>query len=331
MLVAIDDPSAVAEARQRAAAIARQVHLDETSAGELAIAVTEAAGNIAKHAGRGRMLLRALDGGEAGGVEAIALDQGPGMASITESMRDGHSTVGSPGTGLGALQRLTRTLEMWSAPGKGTIARFEVWPKAAGARPKSRWAVGAVSVAKPGEERCGDDWAVIEKSGRMVVFLADGLGHGAAAASAAQAAVTAAIRHAALTPGEIMDEVHAALRPTRGAAAAVALLQPDKGLCTYCGIGNISASIRSDGATRHLVSHNGILGHQVRKIQEFQYPFPANALFVTHSDGIGTHWDLASYPGLAMRHPALIAAALYRDHSRGRDDATVVTLRMDRA
>ena len=45
-----------------------------------------------------------------------------------------------------------------------------------------------------------------------------------------------------------------------------------------------------------------------------------------HSDGISTHWDLADYPGLAARHPALIAAVLFRDLSRGRDDATVVAL-----
>jgi hypothetical protein len=46
-----------------------------------------------------------------------------------------------------------------------------------------------------------------------------------------------------------------------------------------------------------------------------------------HSDGVATHWDLARYPGLEARHPAVIAAALYRDHSRGRDDLTVLALR----
>ena len=46
-----------------------------------------------------------------------------------------------------------------------------------------------------------------------------------------------------------------------------------------------------------------------------------------HSDGLGTRWDLAKYPGLAARHTALIAGVLYRDFQRGRDDATVVVLR----
>jgi len=95
----------------------------------------------------------------------------------------------------------------------------------------------------------------------------------------------------------------------------------------FCGIGNIAGSIRSPGSTRSMVSHNGTLGHQVRKIQEFQYPFPKGSLLIMHSDGIATHWDLAAYPGIESRHPALVSAALYRDHNRGRDDITVLALR----
>jgi len=45
---------------------------------------------------------------------------------------------------------------------------------------------------------------------------------------------------------------------------------------------------------------------------------------VIHSDGLGTHWDLGRYPGLAQREPSLIAGVLYRDFARRRDDVTVV-------
>jgi hypothetical protein len=134
-------------------------------------------------------------------------------------------------------------------------------------------------------------------------------------------------RHSQLDAANLMEAVHNALRPTRGAAAAVAMLQAESELCTFCGVGNISASICGPGNARSMVSHNGILGHQVRKMQEFSYPFPRGALCIAHSDGLGTHWDLANYPGLSARHPALVAAALNRDHSRGSDDVTVVALR----
>lgn len=327
--VILDDPSAVAEARHRAGSLARAVGLDETAAGQLAVAVTEAAGNIVKHATRGRLLLRGLEGAGGSGVEVLACDQGPGMASVADCMRDGHSTAGSPGTGLGALNRMTSALEIWSLPGKGTLLRFEVWRKGAAAE-RLRFACGAVRVPKPGENDCGDDWTVIHDSARMVLFVVDGLGHGPAAATAARAAVVAARKHAARKPAEIIEAVHDALRPTRGAAAAVAVVRADQELCTFCGIGNIAATIRTAAGARNMVSHNGILGHQVHKVQEFQYPFPRNALLLAHSDGLATRWNLGSYPGLEMRHPALIATALYRDHSRGRDDVTVVALREER-
>ncbi len=55
---------------------------------------------------------------------------------------------------------------------------------------------------------------------------------------------------------------------------------------------------------------------------------PEGALLVMHSDGISAKWDLASYPGLASRHPSLIAAVLYRDFRRRTDDATIVVARV---
>jgi hypothetical protein len=45
---------------------------------------------------------------------------------------------------------------------------------------------------------------------------------------------------------------------------------------------------------------------------------------VMHSDGVSARWSLSAYPGLFVRHAAVIAGILYRDHARSRDDATVV-------
>jgi len=64
-----------------------------------------------------------------------------------------------------------------------------------------------------------------------------------------------------------------------------------------------------------------------RKIQEFDYVWPASGLVVMHSDGLLSRWDLDPYPGLQGRHPAIIAGVLARDLKRGRDDLTVAVLR----
>jgi phosphatidate phosphatase APP1 len=45
-----------------------------------------------------------------------------------------------------------------------------------------------------------------------------------------------------------------------------------------------------------------------------------------HSDGISGQWDLDAYPGLRTRHPSLVAGVLYRDFSRGRDDAAIAVV-----
>jgi anti-sigma regulatory factor (Ser/Thr protein kinase) len=325
--VAIDDPSGVAEARRRASELGQNLAFGSTAAGHLAIAVTELASNIVKHAQRGRIALRSLGTTGSGGIEVLAMDRGPGIANLAESLRDGHSTAGSSGTGLGALQRLTTGFEIYTQAGKGTVVRVEVWSSNAPVPGPRALLQGAVRAPKSGETACGDDWAVLSWRGRHALFVVDGLGHGPDAAAAASAAVAAARSASQLAATDLIVAVHDALRPTRGAAAAVAVLDPEKELCTYCGIGNIAASIRSHGATRSMVSHNGILGHQVRKFQDFSYPFPRGALCVAHSDGVSSRWDLATYPGLEQRHPSLVAAVLFRDHGRERDDATVVAVR----
>jgi hypothetical protein len=157
--------------------------------------------------------------------------------------------------------------------------------------------------------------------------VADGLGHGLLASDASSAAVRVAQQQVTEGGPRLLDRIHGALRPTRGAAVAVAELEHGRGILRYTGIGNIGGSIRSHaGAVQHLVSHAGTAGHEVRKIAEFSYRWDPGSLLVMYSDGLSSHWSLDRYPGLLSRHPSVIAGVLYRDFSRGRDDATVVVL-----
>jgi hypothetical protein len=75
---------------------------------------------------------------------------------------------------------------------------------------------------------------------------------------------------------------------------------------------------------RHAVSYPGTLGHQARVFREFTYPWERGATLIMHSDGLATHWTGEHIAGLSRRHPAIVAALLYRDFSRERDDVTVV-------
>jgi hypothetical protein len=186
---------------------------------------------------------------------------------------------------------------------------------------------GAVCLAKSGEEVSGDAWGLHVDARSVTVLVADGIGHGPEAARAARAAIRVLSEHPAASVRQLLDECHAALTTTRGAAVAATRIENGTGSGSFAGVGNIAARVMRDGVLRNLVSHNGTIGHNVRRMQEFAFEFGPDSLLIMHSDGLDTHWNLEDYPGLVTRHPALIAGVLYRDHDRGRDDVTVFVLR----
>jgi anti-sigma regulatory factor (Ser/Thr protein kinase) len=323
----VGDASQVAEARRAAMTVARRLDFEDGDVGRVALAATELASNLVKHAGGG-IILASVGTDPAGdpAVELVALDKGPGMADVDACLVDGYSTAGSPGTGLGAVRRISTQFDCYSRAGTGAAVLSRIAPARA-RRPSGRsLTVSGVSVALPGETMCGDDWTVHFAPHAATVVVGDGLGHGPAAAEAATTATAVAAAHRDRGPAELMALMHDALRHTRGAAVAVACVEHEAGRVRYCGVGNISASIFAGDRSRHLVSQNGTVGRSTLRIQQFTYEWPAAPLLVVHSDGITARWRLPDYPGLASRHPSLIAGVLYRDCLRGRDDATVVVV-----
>jgi anti-sigma regulatory factor (Ser/Thr protein kinase) len=141
--VAISERSEVGAARRAAIELSESHGFDATQAGKVGLCVTEAATNIVKHAGSGQIVLRVLEQQSAShgpvhdgpanfaiarfGIEILALDRGPGIANFNASLRDGVSTAGSPGNGLGALARLSHGFDVYAPPGHGSAMRMEVW------------------------------------------------------------------------------------------------------------------------------------------------------------------------------------------------------------
>ncbi|MCU1276301.1 MAG: anti-sigma regulatory factor (Ser/Thr protein kinase) [Bryobacterales bacterium] len=293
--------------------------------GRVALVATEAATNLFKHGRNGEVMIRSgEDPGE--GIEILALDHGPGFANLGDCMRDGYSTAGSPGTGLGAMRRASSAFDIHSVPGRGTVLVSQIRPSqspgTSNHHPKLE--VSGVSVPKPGEEISGDGWAIERFPFRTVFLVADGLGHGPDAARAAAEAVRVFRQARGLAITEIIGAIHDGLRPTRGAAVAVLEADMEQRIVRFVGIGNIAGALSSATGMRQMVSHHGIAGHQVAKVQEFSYPWPGGALIVMHTDGLISRWNFSPYPGLTARHPGLIAGVLYRDFNRGKDDVTVV-------
>jgi anti-sigma regulatory factor (Ser/Thr protein kinase) len=320
----IEHASDIAAARRAGARLAGELGFDDVQAGRLAIVITEAGTNILKHAGVGTLyVMRAQAGVTTPGIDVLAVDKGPGIADFATSIQDGVSTAGTAGTGLGALRRQSDEFDFWSMRGQGAAFFMRLWRGATPPQPCGI-EVGALCVPMGGEEACGDGWAVTCDLDGATLLGVDGLGHGPEAAKAARAAIEALERRPSDAPSEVMHTAHQGLRITRGAALSVARIDYSSDGLRFAGIGNVNGVVH-DGATRRaLVSHNGIVGANMRKVQEFTVECPPGALCILHSDGVETKWNLADYPGLHTRAPALVAGILMRDFIRGRDDAMVL-------
>jgi Stage II sporulation protein E (SpoIIE) len=251
------------------------------------------------------------------------------MRDVDECLRDGFSTAGTPGTGLGAISRMSSTFDIFTMQGKGTVVLSRILNKAAADAPRprtieGRFEFGAICVATAGEVDCGDAWCIAEDQDRVAILVADGLGHGSLAARASADGVDCFKKKPMEAPALLMQELHRALSGGRGAAAAVALLHVSASKITYAGVGNISGHLLTGERSRGMVSHNGTLGLQLLRTQEFEYDWMPGSSVIMHSDGLSGRWSVGAYPGLHSKHPAIIAGALYRDFVRRRDDATIV-------
>lgn len=120
----VDD---IIKARQlvRDSAIAQGLSLvDQT---KLITAASELARNTLVHGKGGDMRLEQLNDGARRGVRVTFSDQGPGITDMALAMRDGYSSGGGLGLGLGGAKRLVNEFTIESEPGKGTKVMILRW------------------------------------------------------------------------------------------------------------------------------------------------------------------------------------------------------------
>jgi anti-sigma regulatory factor (Ser/Thr protein kinase) len=322
--VRVQDPSQPGEARRLVISLCHALEFNELRTAQIALAVTELATNLVKHTAQagGYLIFTPIEESGIIGLDILSLDQGPGIANIGECLRDGYSSTGTPGGGLGSIRRQSSLFDIYSVPGKGAAILSRIWQHSS---PDSLFMeVGAVCLPVDGEKACGDAWAMKVSQKSALFMLADGLGHGPDAAEASNQAVATFRQLSKNSPEELILQFHNALRRTRGAAVAVAEITFDLSNVRFTAIGNITGLIYSGKNSFNLVSYNGTAGMGMPKIKEFTYPWTNDSLLIMHSDGLSTHWSLADYPGLAQKHPVLIAGVLFRDHQRSYDDSCIL-------
>jgi anti-sigma regulatory factor (Ser/Thr protein kinase) len=316
----VEDASAAAACRGAALTLAHRLEFPAARADQVVLAVTEAATNLHKYASQGAMLLRiGRDTGKPA-IEMVTIDAGPGF-DTSAAVRDGHSTSGTLGIGLGTIRRLADSCELYSAPGHGAVlvARFRAEPTAGTVR--------HAGLVRPitGENECGDVFGVAERDGRVIGVLCDGLGHGPLAAAAAMEAVTAVLEEPMAEPAVLIERAHRRMGRTRGGALAV--VQIVGSAVAFGGIGNIAGVILADGTRKSMISVPGIAGHQAGTIRQFEYTALPGAAVILHSDGVSGRWDPRLLPALNTRDPLVVAAALLAKAGTRRDDAGLLVLK----
>ncbi|MDF3982549.1 ATP-binding protein [Luteibacter sp. PPL554] len=322
LIVAVEDGTQVGQVRRVAKQVAEQIGFDEADAGRVALVATELAGNVLRHAQGGEIHVAIVPGHGAMGVSVTAVDRGRGF-DMTTCLPDGYSTAGSRGEGLGAIRRQSQVMDAY-ADHRGSVVLARMYPRGV-THADIRFGVTQQGLAD--EPACGDGWALAFAGDATCVALVDGLGHGHAAHVAAAACVGAYVEAPDGDPVDLMGRLGTAMAPTRGGAVVLARHAGDA--LRYCGIGNISGSLHDRDGSRGLASHPGIVGTAARRVQAFDFKATAGKVLLMHSDGLQSRWSLRDYPGLVTRHPAVIAALLYRDFNRGRDDVTVLAITLE--
>jgi serine/threonine-protein kinase RsbT len=117
----------VVAVRQRVRAMAVESGFSLVDQTKIVTAASELARNTVVHGGGGTVEMDLLMEGPRRGVRLTFRDHGPGIADVEAAMRDGFTTGGGLGLGLGGARRLSNEFEIQSSPGDGTIVRIARW------------------------------------------------------------------------------------------------------------------------------------------------------------------------------------------------------------
>lgn len=321
--VEVQEQSQVAEVRRLVADAAARSGFGAPDLGRAALVATEVATNLVKYGKQGTVTVSTFVEGDTAGVDLVAADRGPGFADFQSSARDGHSTGGSLGIGLGAILRASDLFDVYSVEGQGS-AFFCRIARGRALAPVTDLVVAARSLPKHGQVECGDGWGFARAGRWQRLCVVDGLGHGPLAASASKQAVKifcdADERD---SPADIIRRAHQELKYTRGVVMGIIAIDRKEHKACFSGVGNIAGMLHAGGQAHHLLSIDGVVGYNMRAARDQALPWAADGAAIMASDGLSTRWSLTRYPGLLARHPALVAAVLYRDFARDNDDATI--------
>ena len=125
--IAVEEEQHIVAVRQAVRRLALEIKLSLVDQTKIITAASELARNLLIYGGGGEVLLEVLQEGIRQGLRVHFVDEGPGIADIELALKDGHTTGGGMGLGLGGAKRLVNEFELASAPGQGTHVTITRW------------------------------------------------------------------------------------------------------------------------------------------------------------------------------------------------------------
>jgi len=189
---------------------------------------------------------------------------------------------------------------------------------------------GVAKFVLPGQGESGDHHLVCYNRNGILVAAIDGIGHGEEAANASKAAV-ALLRSSADEPIiSLVERCHEKLRATRGVVLSLAFLDPEHGMMTWLGVGNVQgvlmrADAKKGNVRESLLLRAGVVGSQLPALQAAVLPIVQGDTLFFATDGIRSDFSVSLS---ARENPQRAADRILEHYGSGNDDALVLVARL---
>ncbi len=189
---------------------------------------------------------------------------------------------------------------------------------------------GVAKFVLPGQGESGDQHLVCCNQSGILIAAIDGIGHGEEAANAAKEAVSILKTGANEPVISLLQRCHEGLRATRGVVLSLASIDPEHGMMTWAGVGNVQGALMRAGSRKGAVQEvlmlrGGVVGSQLPALQAAVLPVAKGDTLVFVTDGIRGEFA----EGLsALESPQRAADRILKRHCRGNDDALVLVVRL---
>lgn len=333
----------IGQARRNIAEKNKEIGFSSTEIVEISIVVNELCTNLIKHQSvEGKLIFKQIESNGRIGIEIISEDKGPGIINVDEVIKDGISTKGTMGGGLGAIKRLMDNFELYSRTnnnlgkqiryghlleknGIGTIVITQKWLKNSLDIGKKEVKISVMSRPYMGCKVNGDVYYIKESNNKVILALIDGLGHGIEANKAAQRAKELLEENNYKPMKELLYSIDNGMKHTRGAVIGVCIINKDSKSFEYGSIGNVQLRYIFNNKTRKFIATHGTLGVSFNtKVNVQQSSYENGGIIVMNTDGISNKWEYAEYSSIPKQNPAVLSNMISRDFAKDNDDATVL-------